>query len=300
MVEGLIVKANSGFYYVRCGENAGSGIVECHARGIFRKKHFSPLVGDRVMISQNGASGEIEEILPRKNSLARPPVANIDTLFIVVSTTQPKPNLYVIDSLTVMAEQKGIEPVIIISKTDIKSDGEIVSIYNKAGFTCFPASGATGEGVEKLKSIIPNRIGAFTGNTGVGKSTLLNRLDPALACNTGAISSKLGRGRHTTRIVELYNTCGGYIADTPGFSSFDAGFGEPILKENLQYVFREFTPYIDGCRYTGCSHTKEDGCAVRKAVENGSIPLSRHNSYCKMYEEAKHIKEWELKKRKDV
>jgi ribosome biogenesis GTPase len=299
MTEGLIVKANSGFYYV-CVGSEHSEIVECHARGIFRKKHFSPLVGDRVMISQNGAAGQIEQILPRKNSLARPPVANIDTLFIVVSTTQPKPNLYVIDSLTVMARQKGIEPVIIVSKTDLKSGQEIIDIYNKAGFICFAASGVTGEGIDRLKELIAGKTGAFTGNTGVGKSTILNRLDPTLSCATGEISEKLGRGRHTTRIVELYNVCGGWIADTPGFAAFNAEGSEPVLKEDLQYMFKEFAPYLDGCRYTGCSHIKESGCAVLKAVENGEIPRSRHDSYCKMYEEAKHIKEWELKKRKDV
>lgn len=291
-IEGLIVKSNSGFYYVKCADD----IIECHARGIFRKEHKSPLVGDRVFLSKDGTTGTIEEILPRKNSLVRPPIANIDMLVIVVSTTQPVPNLLVIDRLIVTAEQKGIEPVVVVSKGDLCDGDDLCTIYKQAGITSFAASGVTGEGIDELKKLIAGRIGAFTGNSGVGKSSILNRLDPSLVLETGEISHKLGRGRHTTRIVELFCTCGGFIADTPGFSSLDAGKVDPILKENLQFVFREFAPYIDHCRYTGCSHTKEDGCAVLEAVKNGDIAASRHKSYCAMYEEAKDIKEWELKK----
>lgn len=289
--EGLIIKSNSGFYYVKCGED----IVECHARGIFRKEHQSPLVGDRVLISCEGETGTIDEILPRKNSLVRPPVANIDFLAIVVSTTQPVPNLLVIDKLIVTAEQKGIEPVVVISKGDLCGGGDLCAIYKKAGINSFAASGVTGEGIDELKKLISGHIGAFTGNSGVGKSSLLNRLDPSLTLGTGEISHKLGRGRHTTRLVELFCACSGYIADTPGFSSIDTGKVDPILKENLQFVFREFEPYIGRCRFTGCSHTKESGCAVLEAVQNGEIAASRHKSYCAMYEEAKDIKEWELK-----
>jgi ribosome biogenesis GTPase / thiamine phosphate phosphatase len=294
--QGLIVKANSGFYYVKCGESAGNVAVECRARGIFRMEHKSPLVGDRVMISRDGDKGTVEEILPRKNSLVRPPVANIDMLVIVVSTTQPVPNLLVIDRLIVTAEQKGIEPVIVISKGDLCAGDDICAIYKKAGITSFAASGVTGEGIEKLRGLIAGRIGAFTGNSGVGKSTILNRLDSSLTLETGEISKKLGRGRHTTRIVELFSACGGYIADTPGFASLDTGKFDPVLKEDLQFAFREFAPYIGRCRFTGCSHTKEDGCAVIEAVKNTEIAASRHKSYCEMYEEAKGIKEWELKK----
>lgn len=292
MTDGIIVKANSGFYYVKCGGE----IVECHARGIFRKQKISPLVGDRVRITKNGGDGTVEEIVPRKNSLIRPPVANIDTLFIVVSTVEPEPNMLVIDKLIVTAEQKNIEPVVVVTKDDIKDGGDFTGIYEKSGIESFTASGITGEGIEKLKAVICGKIGAFTGNSGVGKSTLINRIDPALSQDTGEISKKLGRGRHTTRLVELFETCGGFIADTPGFSAIDTIKFEPILKENLQYAFREFAPFINKCRFTGCSHTKESGCAVIEALQNGEIAPSRHKSYCEMYEEAKGIKEWELKK----
>jgi len=287
-----LLKQTADFYYVKCD----SGVIECRARGIFRKQKITPLVGDRVRISQTGDSGTVEEILPRKNSMIRPPVANIDILFIIVSTAEPEPNMLVIDKMIAAAEQKGIEPAVIVTKNDLKDGSDIVATYNKAGIKSFFASGITGEGIEELKSLICGHIGAFTGNSGVGKSTLLNRIDPSLSLSTGEISKKLGRGRHTTRLVELFETCGGYIADTPGFSSLDTFKFEPILKEDLQYVFREFEPYINKCRFTGCSHTKETGCAVLEALKNGEIAPSRHKSYCEMYEEAKNIKAWQLKK----
>lgn len=289
---GIIIRANSGFYYVE----TDGGVVECRARGIFRKRHTPPLVGDRVSISESGAAGVIEEIMPRKNSLVRPPVANIDRLFIVISTTQPEPNFLVIDRLIAIAEKRGIEPVIVISKDDLKDGGDIIKTYKMAGLCAFAASGVTGEGIEELRGLISGHIGAFTGNSGVGKSSLLNLIDSSLSLDTAKISLKLGRGRHTTRLVELYKTCGGYIADTPGFSSIETEKIEPILKDDLQYVFREFEPFIGKCRFTGCSHTKEDGCAVLEAVKDGKIADSRHKSYCLMYAEAKEIKEWELKK----
>jgi ribosome biogenesis GTPase len=291
-IDGFILKSNSGFYYVKCGDR----VIECHARGIFRKEHQSPLVGDKVLVSQQGVTGMIEEILPRKNSLVRPPVANIDFLVIVIATTQPEPNFFVIDTLTAAAQQKGIEPVIAVSKSDLRDGSEICDIYRRAGFNSFIASGLTGEGVGELQKLIRGRIGAFTGNSGVGKSSILNLINPDLTLNTGEISHKLGRGRHTTRIVELFETCGGFIADTPGFSAIEMNRFEPVLKENLQFSFREFAPFLDNCRFTGCSHTKEDGCAVIEAMRQGIIPKSRHDSYCGMYEEAKSIKEWEIKK----
>lgn len=298
MNKGLIVKSNSGFYYVKNVEDStqnSQDVIECRARGIFRKEHRSPLVGDWVLFSLNGA-GTIEEILPRKNCLVRPPVANIDMLVIVVSTTQPVPNMLMIDRLIIMAEQKNIEPVVVVSKCDLRDGTDIIDIYNKVGIKAFAASGITGEGIDELKKLIAGKIGAFTGNSGAGKSTILNSIDPSLSLNTGEISRKLGRGRHTTRIVELFYTCGGYVADTPGFSTIETGKFDPILKEDLQYAFREFAPYIGQCRFTGCSHTKENDCSVLEAVRNGTIPASRHKSYCEMYEEAKGIKEWELKK----
>ena len=271
-------------------------MIECHARGIFRKEHVAPLVGDKVMISEQGSTGMIEEILPRKNCLVRPPVANLDLLVIVVAAAQPDPNLFVIDRLCAAAQVKGIEPVITVSKSDLKDGSYVCDIYKKSGFSSFLASGITGEGIDELCSLFRGRVGAFTGNSGVGKSSILNRIDSHLSLNTGEISQKLGRGRHTTRTVELFEICGGYVADTPGFSAIETGKLEIIRKDDLQYAFREFAPFIDKCRFTGCSHTKEAGCAVLEAVERGIIPQSRHKSYCEMYEEAKLIKEWELKK----
>ena len=290
--EGIIIKSNSGFYYVKLEGR----IVECRARGIFRKEHLSPLVGDRVRISMQGSTGMVDEILPRKNSLVRPPVANLDLLFIVVAAAQPQPNLLIIDKLTAVAQVKGIEPVIVVSKCDLHDGRYIYETYRTAGFASFPASGITGEGIDEIHDLICGRVGAFTGNSGVGKSTLLNLIEPRLALDTGEISQKLGRGRHTTRMVELFETCGGYLADTPGFSSIETGRLETILKEDLQYAFREFEPFIGNCRFTGCSHKNEKGCAVLEALAQGKIPQSRHKSYCEMYEEAKTIKEWELKK----
>lgn len=292
MLEGLIIKANSGFYYVSSGEK----VFACHARGLFRRQKLTPLVGDRVNFSPDGDEGTVEEILPRKNSLVRPPVANLDLLCLVVSTAQPVPNLTVVDRLIVAAERGGIEPAVVVTKGDLGDGGAIVDVYKKAGIASFSASGLTGEGIGKLRELISGRVCAFTGNSGVGKSSLLNRLDPSLGLSTGEISIKLGRGRHTTRLVELFSTCGGFVADTPGFSAIDTGRFDPVLKDELQYAFREFGPYIDKCRFTGCSHVKEDGCAVLEAVKEGAIAASRHKSYCEMYEEAKAIKEWELKK----
>ena len=292
MQEGLIVSANSGFYYVKTDD----GVVECRARGIFRKQHRSPLVGDRVQITRDGETGTVEEMLPRKNALIRPPVANLDFLALVVATKEPAPNLQVLDRLIVAAELKGIEPIVVVSKGDLGDSGDLCEIYKKAGIVSFAASGVTGEGIEQLAGLIKGRIGAFTGNSGVGKSTLLNSLDPSLDLGTGEISRKLGRGRHTTRLVTLFEACGGYIADTPGFSSIDTGRFDPILKDQLQFYFREFAPYLNGCRYTGCSHTKESGCTVIAAVEAGVIAPSRHKSYCDLYEEAKGLKEWEMNK----
>lgn len=297
--DGLLIKAIDGFYYVVNGDK----IVTCHARGILRKNHESPLVGDMVTVDyepdsvKGGECGTVCGILPRKNSLVRPPVANIDRLVIVMAVADPAPNLLITDRLCAVAQIKNIEPIIVINKCDIGQGGEIAEIYKKAGFDTVCTCGKTGMGVDTLKSMLQGYISAFTGNTGVGKSSLLNHIDPRLGLKTGEISRKLGRGRHTTRHVELYALQdGGYIADTPGFSAVDIEKFEPVLKENLQYAFREFEPFINKCRFTGCAHIKEKGCAVIDAVERGVIPQSRHKNYCMIYDEVKDIKEWELKK----
>lgn len=291
MIQGIIIKALSGFYYVKT-EN---GIIECKARGAFRNKNNSPLVGDNVKISVlENNRGVIDEIAPRLNCLIRPPVANIDRLFIVVSTVHPAPNTFVIDKMIVSAEDKGIEPIIVINKSDLSAADEIADIYLKSGFKVFIVSAVKSKGVEQLFPLFKDKLSVFCGNSGVGKSSLLNAIDSRFDISTADISEKLGRGRHTTRHVELYESHGGLIADTPGFSSIDMEKTALIKKENLQFCFREFEDYIGKCKFTSCSHTKEKGCAILQAVNEGKIPLSRIESYKKLYEDASKYKDWEL------
>lgn len=289
----MIIKGIGGFYYVE----AANQVYECKARGIFRKTGITPYVGDRVAISvEENDTCAIEEILPRKNYLIRPPVSNIDQLILVVSVCDPAPNPLIIDKTIAVAEDKGIEPIIVVSKTDLQGYGELEEIYTKAGIPFYAVSSATGAGVKQIQDLLPGKITAFTGNSGVGKSSLLNRIDPRLSLETGEISQKLGRGRHTTRQVELLKLeGGGYAADTPGFSSIDLERGERIKKENLPFCFREFEPYLGVCKFPSCSHTCEKGCAVLEAVKAENIHPSRHESYCAMYEEVKDIKEWQMK-----
>lgn len=286
----LIMKSTAGFYYVRCPDGE---ILECRARGVFRKNKMSPLVGDKVTVEKNGDSGTVTEIYERKNSLIRPPVANIDKLVIVSSVAEPTPNLFIIDKLTAMAADKMIESVVVFSKSDLADAREYVDIYRKAGIESFAVSSKTGEGAEQFRRVFKNSVCALTGNTGVGKSSALNCIEPSLELATSHISNKLGRGRHTTRTVELYELCGGFIADTPGFSSLDFENNEIILKENLQFCFSEFEQYIGQCKFVSCAHIGEKGCAVCEAVHNGCISDSRHNSYKMMYDEVKDYKEWE-------
>ena len=293
VVEGIIIKGIGGFYYVE----ADGEIYECKARGVFRKSGIKPLAGDRVKISINdNAENTIDEIFERSSVLVRPPVANVDRLFIVSSVCEPKPVLLIIDRMTALAANQGIEPVVVFTKNDLESADEYIEIYRKAGIKAFSVSCVNGEGVEEVKEALKGHISAFCGNSGVGKSSLLNVIDPKLGLKTGEISDKLGRGRHTTRHSELFKVEGGYVADTPGFSSFETDETEPILKEDLPYAFKEFEKYIGQCKFTSCLHMKDKGCRIIQAVEDGDIPISRHESYCFMMEQAKNIKEWELKK----
>lgn len=295
MTIGKIVKGIGGFYYV----DADDVIYECKARGSFRKQKISPLVGDNVEISinqDNNAENTINTILPRKNELVRPPLANLDTLFIVASLVDPKINPPIIDKLIAIAEFKHIELVLILTKVDLCPDyKEYVDIYEKAGFKVIVCDNTNGTGADEVKALMKDKISAFTGNTGVGKSTLLNNIFPNLELATGETSKKLGRGRHTTRHCELFKVEGGYIADTPGFSALDFERCEKILKDDLPYCFREFEPYLDGCKFSTCAHVNDKGCAVCKAVEDGLISSSRHDSYIQMYNEVKDIKEWQMK-----
>ena len=290
-LEGTIIKGIGGFYYV---EVAGD-IYECKARGVFRKNKISPLPGDRVKLTvNNGAENTVDDILPRRNVLVRPPIANIDRLFVVTSVCEPKPNTLVIDKLIAIAEKNNIEPILVITKNDLGDSAELENIYRTAGFETVVTSAETGEGAEKIKELIEGHISAFAGNTGVGKSSLLNSIDSSLSLQTGEISDKLGRGRHTTRHIELFKICGGYIADTPGFSSLDFQNADKILKDELPFCFREFEEYLGTCKFSTCSHTSDKGCKIIEAVSEGKIHHSRHENYVAMYNEVKDIKEWEL------
>lgn len=291
-VEGILVRVTGGFYYVDCcGE-----VLECKARGVFRKNGDAPVVGDKVKVEiKKEGYHSLSEILPRKNFLTRPPLANLDRLFIVVSAARPEPNTLVIDKLTAAAIAIGVEPVIVFSKTDMSSVDDLLLTYKIAGFKCVVYSDVTKEGVSEVKKLLEGKLSAFIGNSGVGKSTLLNNILPDLGLKTADISDKLGRGRHTTRTVELYKTDSGFIADTPGFSTVDLIRYSLNNKENLMNCFPEFEDYIFNCQFTSCSHTVEKGCAVIKAVENGEISKSRHISYKLMFDELKDIKAWQLK-----
>ena len=287
--KGIITKGIGGFYYVE----VANATYECKARGIFRKNKITPLVGDTVEITVNdNAENTIDIICERKNALNRPPVSNIDNLIIVVSTVEPKPNFFVIDKLVATAEYKNIEPYIVISKTDLSSYEEIFNVYKNSGITVIALD--DNDSFERIKSIMVGKISAFTGNSGVGKTTLLNKLDDSLNLSTGAISDKLGRGRHTTRQAQLFNVCGGYVIDTPGFSSFEFEKTEIIKKDDLPYCFREFREYIGTCKFTSCAHVNDKGCSILEAVKNGEISEIRHNNYIQMYNQAKEIKEWEI------
>lgn len=288
-IKGIITKGIGGFYYVE----VANATYECKARGVFRKERITPLVGDIVEITINEqAENTIDKIFDRKNCLNRPPVANIDNLFIVVATVEPKPNFLVIDKLIAMAEYKNIEPIIVISKSDLASANDIVDVYSKSGITVLNT--ANNSELEKIKSLMKDKITAFTGNSGVGKTTLLNKLDSNLNLATGAISNKLGRGRHTTREAQLFNVCDGYVIDTPGFSSFEFDKTEIIKKDDLPYCFREFRKYLGECKFTSCAHVNDKGCKICEVVENGEISRIRHENYVTLYNQAKEIKEWEL------
>jgi ribosome biogenesis GTPase len=294
--EGLIIRATGGFYYVKCG----SSVYECRARGIFRKDGISPLVGDMVKISLETELGMVDEILPRKNALVRPPLANLDRLIIISSAVEPPPDTFAIDKLIAIAEYNAIEPIIVFSKVDLSEMDMLTQLYTSAGFKTAAISSTTGEGIKEVAAMISHPgVSAFTGNSGVGKSSLLNKILPLLCLEVGVVSKKLGRGRHTTRTVELFEISGTggecFVADTPGFSSLDILRAQFISKDQLQFAFREFAPFLDSCKYTGCAHVKETGCAVLEAVKSGEIASSRHASYCTLYNEVKDVKDWQRK-----
>lgn len=289
--KGTILKGIGGFYYVESAD----GIFECKAKGKFRNQRITPLAGDKVLFTVNdSAENTIDEIEKRKNELHRPPVANIDALMIVVSCAEPSPNFLVIDKMTVLAQKNNIEPVVIITKSDLHSSDEIESIYSKTPFKIFKFSKDDYTQADELLSFISGKLVAFTGNSGVGKSTLLNHLCPSLSLQTGEISQKLGRGRHTTRHAEIFHVADGMIIDTAGFSSVDFLASKELLKDDLQFYFPEFSEALSLCRFTGCSHVADKGCEICRMVEQGIISESRHNSYVSLYNELKNVKQWQV------
>ncbi len=291
-IDGIIIKGIGGFYYV---EAADGIIYECKARGVFRKEKITPLAGDKVEISvDENNKNSIDKIYKRRNMFKRPPIANVDKLVIVSSVCDPRPNLLIIDRLSAVAVYKNVEPIIVFTKNDLQSADEYIEIYKNAGFKTFAVSNETGEGIGEIKAVIENGVCVFTGNSGVGKSSLINRMYPDFALETGEISKKLGRGRHTTRHVELLKINNGYIADTPGFSSLDFETNDLIKKDELAFCFPDFSDYIDSCKFSTCAHVNDKGCRLIEAVNNGDVMRSRHESYVTMYNEVKDIKDWQL------
>ncbi len=289
-----IVKALSSFYYI----DTDNGILECKARGNFRKNGFSPLVGDLVEYDIiDNSHGVINKILPRKNALKRPNVANIDKLFIISSYSIPLPNTFIIDKITAIARYNSIEPIIVFNKADLGDFSALENIYKNSGFKTYVVSAQNGLGIESLKEELKDCVSAFTGNSGVGKSSILNYLFGNQNIATGDVSEKLGRGRHTTRHIEAYkHSYDGYVLDTPGFSSIEYDNSDYEFKQNLAECFYDFGDNIYSCKFSSCTHTKETGCKVLEAVKNGKIEQSRHNSYIRIFEELKDLKAWEFKK----
>ena len=290
--QGRILRSLSGFYDVAT-EN---GIVTCKARGILRKQRVTPLTGDLAQITVSGGKGMVEAILPRKNSFVRPAVANVDALVIFAANVNPVTEPFLIDRVAAIALSQGVEVILCINKEDLDPAETLTGIYTRAGFPVIRTSAVTGEGIPELRSRIRGRITAFTGNSGVGKSSILNRLSPGLGLPTGEVSEKLGRGRHTTRHVELYDLGEDtFAADTPGFSSFDTDQMEWILTDDLPRAFPDFDGCLGHCQFRDCTHRKEPGCAVREAVAAGKIEKPRYESYLRLFEQASSHKEWEIK-----
>ena len=292
MEEYRIIKALRGFYYVQTED----GVVECRARGRFRRQDQSPLVGDFVRITRQGDKGVLEALLPRKNAFIRPAVANIDQLVVLASCAIPVTEPFLIDRVLAIAQLQNVPALVVVNKDDLAPAQPLAEIYRRAGVPVLVTSAETGEGIEALREALAGKLSCLTGNSGVGKSSLLNRACPQLQLPVGEVSEKLGRGRHTTRHIELYSLGSNtFVADTPGFSAFDTERMELVHKEQLQYAFPEFAPYLGHCQFPDCAHRKEPGCAVRKALAEGEIGQTRYDSYERLYELASQLKEWKLK-----
>lgn len=286
---GVLTKAISGFYYV----NSNGSLYECKARGNFRKAGVSPVVGDSVNFScTDDTHGVIESINQRKNFLVRPLIANIDKLFIVSAYKTPAPDTLMIDRLTALSIYNNIEPIIVFNKSDMGDFDRLYNIYNGSGFKTFVVSVKNNSGLEPLYKEIDNSICAFSGNSGVGKSSILNALFPNLKLKTGEVSEKLGRGKHTTRHTELFETKNGFVVDTPGFSSIEMNTDLYDFKMSLANCFPDFSKYTCDCKFASCTHTNEKGCAVVNAVECGKIEKTRHQSYITLMNELKNVTQW--------
>ncbi|RKD27832.1 ribosome biogenesis GTPase [Caminicella sporogenes DSM 14501] len=278
MKEGIIVKGIGGFYYIKCGDN----VYECRARGIFRKKNIKPLVGDYVKFTLNNEnSGVIEEILDRKSELLRPPVANVEHAIIVFAAKNPEPNMILLDKMLVLGEVAGLKLTICINKIDLDENGEIIkkiqSIYKNTGYNIIFSSTKNDLGIDDIKNVLKNKITVFAGPSGVGKSSILNAVQSNLKLKTGDISRKIKRGKHTTRHTELLELdFGGWVVDTPGFTSLNIDF---IESEKIAECFPEFRKYLDECKFTDCMHINEPDCKVKEALDNGFISKQRYENY---------------------
>ena len=292
MKSNIVLKSIGGFYYIK---NEDGTVIECKAKGKFRKLALSPLAGDIVETEYEQGTNVITKIHPRKNQFVRPPFANLDLLIMVVATTEPTPNYFVIDKMCAIAEHKNVQVAIAITKADLAHSEEIKDIYTKAGYSVFITGDGHTDQLDALKEMMKGKTCAFAGNSGVGKSTLLNRLFPDLQLETNAISQKLGRGKHTTRQVEIFDMGDCMVADTPGFSSIELDRDNFISKQDLPRAFVEFEQYFDQCRFADCSHTSEIGCRIKEAVADGEVSQSRYDSYVAMYEKQKNVKDWEIK-----
>ena len=291
-LQGTIVKALSGFYYVRTEHD----LIECRGRGKLRRLGQTPLVGDRAVVTCSEGRGAIERLLPRRNALIRPAVANIDALVVLASAAIPVTEPFLIDRVSAAAAAQGLDVILCVNKCDLDPAERLTAIYTHAGFPVVRTSAQTGEGVEELRTLLRGKTVAFTGNSGVGKSSLLARLCPGLRLDTAEVSEKLGRGRHTTRHIELFDVDGDtLVADTPGFSAFDPEQTEQFDKRTLDTLFPDFAPYLGGCRFPDCSHRTEPDCSVLRALQEGQIEPSRHRSYLRLYELAAKRRDWETK-----
>ncbi len=290
MPENIILKSIGGFYYVK----TPGGVIECKAKGKFRKLSLSPVAGDYVGISLEDGLNVISEILPRKNRFTRPPFANLDLMILVISAVDPLPNFLLADKMCSIACYKGAELAVAITKTDIAEYKYITDVYENAGYTVFSFGLDEGNSETELLKLMRGKLCTLAGNSGVGKSTLLNKLFPHLNLATDRTSKKLGRGKHTTRRVEIFDTGNCLVADTPGFSSIELDDENYIPRDQLQYLFPEFSKYIGKCRFADCSHTAETDCRVKNALEQGKISPSRYQSYTALYERQKNIKEWQI------